>query len=228
LTARTLQQVYSAVVRSNPEVSRQRRLLAAEILLPLLLIAVAELGLRWVVSRPDSTLWPELFTDPLTTGKYLAFLARVTDDAPLDLLLLGQSQMMRVNAAQMSTQLSAAAGRSVSVFNFAAPFHTVEYDRRILQDILFRLKKPHLIVYSFTPLSLLRERTERETDQAVRNIPAFALCVRAGAGGMVAARADAPRRFAPLPRCAVSPGDRHPFEGNRTVGTARPRLYARR
>jgi hypothetical protein len=67
------------------------------------------------------------------------------------------------------------AGHDVTVFNFAGPYHGVEYDQRLLQDIVLKITRPRLIVYGVTPISVLHEKTAGPIDDVVGRLPAFHL-----------------------------------------------------
>jgi len=153
------------------------RLLLAEIALPLLLVAGVEAGFRWYLSRPATEIMPRLFSSPLTTGKYLVFRERAASEgaAPIDVLLMGMSQMMRVSATELSQRLAEHYQRPITTFNFAAPGHTVEFDRRLLEDIVLPLKPPRVVVYGLIPQNLFAELNPEQTDETIRPVPAFTL-----------------------------------------------------
>jgi hypothetical protein len=133
------------------------RLLIAEVALTLLLVAAVEGGFRYYLAQHQATLLPAIFPSPLTTGKYLAYRQLPAQPVPLEILLMGMSQMMRVSAGQLSEQLAERYRRPVRAFNFAAPSHTVEYDRRILQDVLLPLKPPRVLIYGVIPTNVFME-----------------------------------------------------------------------
>jgi len=90
-------------------------------------------------------------------------------------LLRGMSQVMRVGAGERSRRLEEHYGRPITTFNFAAPAHTVEFDRRVLQDIVLPLKPPRVVVYGLVPQNLLAEQDPERTDATIRPVPAFTL-----------------------------------------------------
>lgn len=131
-----------------------RRSLVAEIGLLLLLVGGLEAGLRYYVARPDATLYPNLFPSPLTTGKYLAY--RQLGEPP-DVLLMGMSQMARLSAAELARILHEREHQPVNAFNIAAPGHSVQFDRRLLDDVLMKIERPRLVVYGVIPTNLIME-----------------------------------------------------------------------
>jgi hypothetical protein len=147
--------------------------LLLEIGIPLLLLAVLDVGFRFYLSQPDTELIPQLFGSPLTTGKYLAFRQREKENEPVDVLLMGMSQMMRVSAGQLSAHLEERYRRPIGAFNFAAPAHSVELDRRILEDIVVPLEVPRVLVYGVIPTNLIVETTATAMETSIRQLPVF-------------------------------------------------------
>jgi hypothetical protein len=152
---------------------RSLRLLLLEIAMPLLLLGAAEGTLRWYVHRDGPPLLPRFFPFPITTGKYLAYEDLARSPEPLDVLLMGMSPMLRVNAGLLAERLSAALHRQVRTFNFAAPLQTVAFDNVLLRDLLLKIKKPRLIVFGVMPINLLQDETPVKTDSFVRSSPIF-------------------------------------------------------
>jgi hypothetical protein len=83
--------------------------------------------------------------------------------------------MMRVSAGELSRRLEDHYERPITTFNFAAPAHTVEFDRRVLQDIVLPLKPPRVVVYGIIPQNLLAEQDPETTDETIRPVAAFTL-----------------------------------------------------
>ncbi len=149
-----------------------RRALLIEIAVPLLVLLALELGLRsYAAGRSDFPL-PRYFTSSIDTGKFLALRERAATEGRLDVLLLGMSPMMRVYGAELHRVL-AQRGAGSAVFNFAGPYHGIEFDRRLLRDIVLPLEVPRVIVYGVTPLVLLNERGAEDVDRFVRDLPVF-------------------------------------------------------
>ncbi len=164
--------------RGNRAVSPARsdlRQLMFEIGFPLLLLAAVEMGFRSYVARPGAALMPRLFQSQLTTAKYLGYRQLAAQGPPLDVMLMGMSQVMRVRAAELSAHLEARHGLRITAFNFAAPAETVAYDQRLLGDILLPLKKPRIIVYGIIPTNLLMDVSPERTAEWIRAWPIFAL-----------------------------------------------------
>lgn len=139
----------------------------AEVLLALGLVVLAEMALRRYVDRPDATLYPTLFASPLTMGKYLAYRGSSFEPEPLDVLMMGMSQMMRLSAERLAERISTSAAPRTA-FNFAAPLHTVEYNRRLLKDVLISMNKPRLLVYGIIPMNVLWATTLERVDVLVK------------------------------------------------------------
>jgi len=146
-----------------------KTLLIAEVVFTLALVGIAETALRWIVSRPTSTLYPEVFFSPITTGKYLAYRQL---DAPVDVLLMGMSQMMRVSAEGLGERLSSEASRRTA-FNFSAPMHSVEFDRQLLMRVVVPINKPQTVVYGVIPTGVMMEASEAEMRQHLADYPVF-------------------------------------------------------
>ena len=175
MTRRSSAQGYVAV-GGEPETKRRavsdRRLLIAEIGLPLLLLALLEIGLRVYAADPASHLTPAFFADPVTTYKYLAYRRLVARERSEDVVFFGTSQNMRIDMRHLRETFRE---RDVPLraFNFGAPAHWVGFDRRLLGRILIKIGKPAAIVYGVMPLNLLWENSETQTDSMVRRLPAF-------------------------------------------------------
>jgi len=133
------------------------RALVVEVVLLLLVLAVAEMALRLYLHSPTATLFPRLFGSPLTTAKFLAYRRLDDQREPLDVLLMGRSQVGRLSAAELIQEVFKASGARLTVFNFGSPGHSVEYDRHLLQDVLVRIKQPRVIVYGLIPTNLIQE-----------------------------------------------------------------------
>jgi len=146
-----------------------RRLLKVEVAALLFIVALAEFGVRYSVSRPGSEFFPQVFPWPLTTAKYMAF--RDLDDS-VDVLLMGMSQMMRVHAGKLGEILSSSK-EARTVFNFAAPLHTVEFDRRLLMDVLVPMRRPKVVVYGLIPTIVPMESSAEETAGKIAPIGVF-------------------------------------------------------
>jgi hypothetical protein len=153
---------------------RDLRLLIAELAVPLLLLGAAEMGLRCYVNRGPKPILPRLFPFPVATAKYLAYRDLAERPEPLDVLLMGMSPMMRVNASILGQALGERIGRRVDVFNFAAPLQTADFNLRLLRDVLSKLQPPRVIVYGVMPINLLHSEQPRMTDGYVQMSPAFA------------------------------------------------------
>jgi len=151
------------------------RLLLAEVALPLLLVATHEVGFAAYVRRTPTFPLPRLMNTTIDTGKYLAFLRTAAPPSPLDVVFLGISPMMRVSGRHLQSYMAERWQRPFRSFNFAAPFRSVEFDRRLLEEIVLPIEKPAVVVYGVMPINLLYEPDSAETDLVVRNIPAFAL-----------------------------------------------------
>lgn len=152
---------------------RLLRLLVLEITLPLLLIVAAEVAVRWYVHHDQTPLLPRFFPFPITTGKYLAYEELAASATPLDVLLMGMSPMLRINAGGLARELTTALQRPVHAFNFAAPLQTVAYNERLLVDLLLKMKKPRVIVFGLMPINLLQNESPAKTASLVRSTPAF-------------------------------------------------------
>jgi hypothetical protein len=134
-----------------------RRLLR-EIGVPLLLLAALDAGFGWYVARHPKLPLPQLFGgDPLSAGKFLALRDRGLHPPTLDVLLLGMSQMMRVNGELLEAELSERTGRPVRAFNFAGPYHSLVFDQFLIRDVVAPIAKPAVVVYGVTPIALLNE-----------------------------------------------------------------------
>lgn len=151
-----------------------RRLLG-EIGVPLLLLGALDLGLGWYLARiPDAPL-PKLLSSPVASGKYLAYRRLVDDDRPLEVLLMGQSQMVRASMSTVQETVARTTGRQILGFNFSAPLLSVEFDRRLLQDVLVPIKPPRLLVLGLLPQNLLFEERASVVDETTRKLPAFTM-----------------------------------------------------
>ncbi len=161
--------------RAGPPVSIAVRRLLREIGVPLLLLCALDLGLRWYVARTPDLPLPNLLSSPVASGKYLAYRRLVADDRPLEVLLMGQSQMMRANTSIVLETVAHATGRHVLGFNFAAPLQSIEFDRRLLEDVLVPIKPPRTVVLGLLPQNLLFEQSSEVVDRNTRNLQAFGM-----------------------------------------------------
>jgi hypothetical protein len=152
------------------------RLLILEVSLSFLLVFALDRGVGWFVARTPDVPLPRLFGSSVTSGKFLAF-RRATGHGPApEVLLMGMSQMMRVNAQALGAALAAHGARPTSVFNFAAPFHSIAYDERLLRDLVLPVTSPTVIVYGVTPQALLNETiTDDSIDQVASRFPVFGM-----------------------------------------------------
>lgn len=149
---------------------RSLRLLLLELALPLLMLGAAELACRWYVQRDTAALLPRFFPFPITTGKYLAYQALTPSTAP-DVLLMGMSPMLRINAGLLSQQLSDARHTPTRSFNFSAPLQTVGFSERLLRDVLLPIAPPRVIVFGVMPINLLQDETAAKTNNLVLSSP---------------------------------------------------------
>jgi hypothetical protein len=115
---------------------------------------------------------PQLFgSDPLSTGKFLALRERALQTGTIDVLLLGMSQMMRVNGEQLEQDLAEHTGRPVRTFNFSGPFHSFSFDQILVRDLIAPIANPAIVVYGITPLALLND--DVSADQSRRRADAM-------------------------------------------------------
>jgi len=155
------------------------RRLAAEVALPIILLTALELGFRAHIRDTPSFPLPHLTKTTIDTGKYLAFTQMESRRPPLDVVFLGISPMMRVDGRHLQTLMAERWQRPFRSFNFAAPFHSVELDRRLLNQVVLPIEEPAVVVYGLNPLNLLNEPDTASVDIIVSGIPAFSLQGRA-------------------------------------------------
>lgn len=154
----------------------QLRLLLAELAIPLLLIAALNAWFASYVARTPSVPVPQLFALPVTSGKFLAFRDATRERPGLDVLLLGMSQMMRIDGVQLEAELEAGLQRPVHTFNFSGPFHSFGLDRRLLRDLVLPMATPTVVLYSVTPQALLNDAVnEAQVDAYVETFIPFGL-----------------------------------------------------
>jgi hypothetical protein len=151
----------------------QRRALLAESLALLAVVGLLEVGTRLALWRLAPPALPRLFESPLTTGKYLAFVAHAPQRRPLDVLVMGLSPMLRVDPWLLDESIRERRGTGATTFNFATPLHWVALDRRLLEEVILPVEPPRVIVYGVTPINLLLERTNDATDAVVRELPVY-------------------------------------------------------
>lgn len=152
---------------------RSLRLLLFEITIPLLLLCAAEGALRAYVHHGAAPILPRFFPFPITTGKYLAYEDQAATSTPLDVMLMGMSPMLRVNAGRMAQQLSGALHRPVHAFNFSGPLQTVAFNERLLRDVILKVKKPRVVVFGVMPINLLQNEQPAKTESLVRSTSIF-------------------------------------------------------
>lgn len=150
------------------------RTLIAEVGLALVVLGVIEAGFRWYVAHGSHELFPALFRSSLTTAKFLQFRQRAREGRPLDLLIMGTSQMTRVHAALLTDMLSAR-DCPTSAFNFAAPGHSVAFDLLLLERLLLDVTRPRVLLYGVIPSNALREPSFANADLRARDLPGFQL-----------------------------------------------------
>lgn len=155
--------------------SRSIYQLIAEIAVPLLILGAVEAGFERYVARTPTLPLPRLMSSPIDTAKYLAFRSTEHDAEPLDVLFFGLSPMMRVSGAHLQEFSEERWGIRPTSFNFAAPFHSVELDRRVLNGIVVPIRRPRVVVYGVGPINLLYEPSRGGIDELVRTIPVFGL-----------------------------------------------------
>jgi hypothetical protein len=153
--------------------SRSARQLIAEIVLPLFVVCAVEVSFERYVARTPDWPMPRLMSSPIDSAKYLAF--RSTDSEPLDVLFFGLSPMMRVSGSHLREFSEEKWGIRATSFNFAAPFHSVELDRQMLEDIVLPARRPSVVVYGLGPINLLSEPSPRAIDTMVQAMPVFGL-----------------------------------------------------
>lgn len=158
----------------RPKNDADRRLLIAELALPLLLLAVLEIGLRLYAASPASAFTPGFFPFPITNYKYLAYRRLIRQEQREDVIFLGTSQNMRIDMRRLREKLRER-GLPLRSFNFSGPSHWVGFDQRFLSDILIRIGKPSVVVYGIIPLNLLWEKADAGTDRLIQTLPAFSL-----------------------------------------------------
>src|SRR5262245_53250779 len=151
------------------------RLLVLELCLPLLVVALCEVGFRWYVARTPEMPLPKLFAQlPMPAGKFYALRARAEHLPTLDVVLMGLSPMMRVSGEQLEAALSEKLRRPITVFNYAGSIQSVAFDERLLREVIMPIAKPRIVVYGLTPLSMSNERlTTKKTDQMWESQPVF-------------------------------------------------------
>ena len=155
--------------------SHDVRLLIVEIAIPLLLLCMADVAFRHLLARWPTAPLPALMPYPVASGKYLAYRRLAADDAPLEVLLMGMSQMLRANMGLVRQTVARETGRSVLGFNFAAPLQSVEFNRRLLEDVLIPIKPPRVVVHGFLPKNLLYEDRPDQVERMTRSLPVFAM-----------------------------------------------------
>jgi hypothetical protein len=65
---------------------------------------------------------------------------------------MGLSPMMVTNSRHLGDYLRSR-GREATVFNFALPLHSVDYDRFLLRDIVLAMQEaPRVLVYGVMPV----------------------------------------------------------------------------
>jgi len=155
--------------------SRDARLLIIEIVLPIVLLCLADFGFHAVISRSPNAPLPRVLPYPVASGKYLAYRHLADRDEALDVLLMGMSQMMRANMGIVRETVARDTGRQILGFNFAAPLQSVEFNRRLLEDVLIPIKPPRVLVHGFLPKNLLFEETPNQVERMTRSLPIFAM-----------------------------------------------------
>jgi hypothetical protein len=151
-----------------------RRLLG-EIGVPLLLLVALDVGIRWYVASHPAAPLPKLLPSPVASGKYLAYRQLADTDQPLDVLLMGQSQMLRANMRMIADTVERETGRPILGFNFAAPLQSIEFNRRLLEDVLVPIKPPRVLVLGLLPANLLYEQRPRDVDRITKALPVFSM-----------------------------------------------------
>jgi len=151
--------------------------LLGDIALPVLLLLACDRGFGWYAARaPNLPVAQLFFGDPLTSAKFIALRQRPLPAPALDVLLMGMSQVMRINGAQLEAELSERTQRAVRTFNFAGPYHSFAFDRVLLRDIVVPIAKPAVVVYGVTPMALLNEKIPARTVEAqAQTMPVFGL-----------------------------------------------------
>jgi len=151
--------------------------LLGDIALPVLMLVACDRGFGWYVTRAPNLPVVQLFSgDPLTSGKFIALRRRALPVPALDVLLMGMSQVMRVNGAQLEAELSERSRRPIRTFNFAGPFHSFAFDRILLRNLVLPIAKPAVVVYGVTPMALLNERIPARTiETQAEAMPVFGL-----------------------------------------------------
>jgi hypothetical protein len=158
-----------------PRLSRDVRLLILEIVLPLLLLGLAEVGFRAIISHLPNAPLPTLLPYPVASGKYLSYRNLADRDEPLDVLLMGMSQMLRANMGIVRQTIARETGRQILGFNFAAPLQSVEFNRRLLEDVLVPIKPPRVLVHGILPKNMLFEERPDQVDRMTQSLPVFAM-----------------------------------------------------
>ncbi len=160
--------------RSGASGSAPFRRLFREIAVPIALLVLADFAFRFFSQSPSIPL-PNLLNSPVASGKYLAYRRLAGDDQPLDVLLMGQSQMLRASMGIVRETVARETGREILGFNFAGPQQSIEFDRRLLEDVLVPIKAPRLVVLGLLPQNLVFEQDRSNVDEMTRQLPAFTM-----------------------------------------------------
>jgi hypothetical protein len=174
-TIRTIHRADAGGGRWNRPLSIAVRRLLGEIGVPLLLLCALDLGFHWYVAGTSDAPLPKLLPSPIESGKYLVYRRLADDDEPLEVLLMGQSQMMRASMGIVRETVARETGRQILGFNFSAPLQSVEFSRRLLEDVLVPIKPPRVLVLGLLPQNLLFEERSGQVDEMTRHLPVFAL-----------------------------------------------------
>ena len=149
------------------------RSLAAEVLISLFVVGGVELGFRAYVDRSPTFPLPRLFGSSIASAKYLGFRRASAQRERTDVIVMGLSPMMVTNSRHLGDYLRSR-GREATVFNFALPLHSVDYDRFLLRDIVLAMQEaPRVLVYGVMPFNILYEGPSRETEELTRQFPGF-------------------------------------------------------
>lgn len=151
------------------------RRLVAEVGLAVLLVALADVGVGYYASLPDAPLLPSFFPFPIASVKYVRYRELSRRGQDVDVLLMGLSPMLRVDARRLGEILHEDDGIEVRAFNFATPGHWVLLDQELLERVLLPLDRPRVIAYGVLPLNLLLERDRKATEEHVAGLPVFDL-----------------------------------------------------
>jgi hypothetical protein len=157
------------MLRLSPDV----RSLIAEIVLPMLLVCAVDRAFTHFFAQSPTAPLPMLFPYPVSTSKYLAYRQLAAEKEPLDVLLMGMSQMIRANIGLVEAEVARDGGPRIRGFNFAAPLQSVEFNRRLLEDVLLRIKPPRVLVHGFLHQNLLFEDTPAQVEARARSLPVF-------------------------------------------------------